>query len=71
MSCSKSYRKKKRELYETNLRQKLNKPKVKTLKYIICLKEKNEIVVHGTKNCLIFKNYFSIPAQNLVSISFA
>ena len=73
-------RKKKREFYETNLRQKINKPKElwKTLKSMglpskavtasnICLKDKNEIVFNATKNCFIFKNYFSSLAQNLVS----
>ena len=73
-------RKKKREFYETNLRQKINKPKElwKTLKSMglpskavtasnICLIEKNEIVFNATKNCSIFKNYFSSLAQNLVS----
>ena len=56
-------RKKKREFYETNLRQKINKPKTlwKTLKSMglpskaiaaskICLKDKNEIVFNATKN---------------------
>ena len=33
----------------------------------ICLKDKNEIVFNATKNCFIFKNYFSSLAQNLVS----
>ena len=33
----------------------------------IYLKEKNEIVFNATKNCFIFKNYFSSLAQNLVS----
>ena len=59
-------RKKKREFYETNLRQKINKPKGlwKTLKSTglpskvvtssnICLKDKNEIVFNATKNCPI------------------
>ena len=59
-------RKKKREFYETNLRQKINKPKGlwKTLKSMglpskvvtssnICLKDKNEIVFNATKNCPI------------------
>ena len=72
-------RKKKREFYETNLRQKINKPKElwKTLKSMglpskavtasnICLEDKNEIVFNATKNCSIFKNYFSSLAQNLV-----
>ena len=71
-------RKKKREFYETNLRQKINKPKElwKTLKSMglpskavtasnICLKDKNEIVFNATKNCSIFKNYFSSFAHNL------
>ena len=61
-------RKKKREFYETNLRQKINKPKElwKTLKWLglpskavtasnICLKDKNEIVFNATKNCSIKK----------------
>ena len=71
-------RKKNRELYETNLRQKINKPKElwKTLRSMglpskavtasnICLKDKNEIVFNATKNCPIFKNYFSSFAHNL------
>ena len=33
----------------------------------ICLKAKNEIVFNATKNCPIFKSYFSSFAQNLVS----
>ena len=73
-------RKKKKEFYETNLRQKINKPKElwKILKSMglpskavtasnICLKDKNEIVFNATKNCSIFKNYFSSLAQNLAS----
>ena len=73
-------RKKKREFYETNLRQKINKPKKlwKTLKSMglpskavtvsnICFKNKNQIVFNDIKNCSIFKNYFSSLAQNLVS----
>ena len=73
-------RKKKREFYETNLRQKINKPKElwKTLKSMglpskvvaasnICLKDKNEKVFNATKNYCIFKNYFSSLAHNLVS----
>ena len=73
-------RKKKREFYETNLRQKINKPKElwKTLKSMglpskvvtasnICLKDKNEKVFDATKNYCIFKNYFSSLAHNLVS----
>ena len=73
-------RKKKREFYETNLRQKLNKPKGlwKTLKSMalpskaviasnICLKDKNEMVFNATKNCFIFKNYFASLAHNLGS----
>ena len=70
-------RKKKREFYETNIRQKINKPK-ETLKSLglpskavtasnICLKDKNQIVFNDIKNCSIFKNYFSSLAQNLVS----
>ena len=60
-------RKKKREFYETNLRQKINKPKElwKTLKSINHLF--NEILFNATKNCFIFKNYFSSFAHNLVS----
>ena len=71
--------KKKREFYETNLRQKINKPKElsKTLKSMglpskavatsnICLKDKNEVVFNVTKNCSIFKNHFSSIANNLV-----
>ena len=62
-------RKKKRELYETNLRQKINKLKElwKALKSMglpskavtasnICLKSKNEILFNASKNCSIFKN---------------
>ena len=73
-------RKKKREFYETNLRQKINKPKElwKTLKSMglpskavtasnICLKDKNEMAFNATKNCFIFKNYFASLAHNLVS----
>ena len=58
----------------------MNKPKElwKNLKFValpskavttsnIYLKEKNEIVFNATKNCFIFKNYFSSLAQNLVS----
>ena len=73
-------RKKKREFYETNLRQKMNKPKGlwKTLKSMalpskaviasnICLKDKNEMVFNATKNCFIFKNYFASLAHNLGS----
>ena len=61
-------RKKKRKLYETNLRQKKNKLKElwKRLKSMglpskavtasnICLKSKNEIF-NASKNCSIFKN---------------
>ena len=33
----------------------------------ICLKDKNEIVFNATKNCSIFKNYFSSLAHNVVS----
>ena len=73
-------RKKKREFYQTNLRQKINKHKElgKTLKSMglpsktvtasnICLKDNNEIVFNATKNCSILKNYFSSLARNLVS----
>ena len=73
-------RKKKREFYETNLRQKINKPKGlwKTLKSMglpskavaasnICLKDKDKIVFNASKKCSIFKNYFSSLAHNLVS----
>ena len=73
-------RKKKREFYETNLRQKINKHKElwKTLKSMglpskavtasnIHLKDKNQIVFNDIKNCSIFKNCFSSLAQNLVS----
>ena len=73
-------RKKKREFYETNLRQKINKPKGlwKTLKSMglpfkgvtasnICLKSRNELLFNASKNCSIFKNYFSSLAHNLVS----
>ena len=72
-------RKKKREFYETNLRQKINKPKElwKTSMGVpfkgvtasnICLKDKNEIVFRTPKICSIFKNYFSSLAHNLVSM---
>ena len=57
-------RKKKSEFYETNLRQKINKPKElwKTLMSMglpskaatasnICLKDKNQIVFNDIKNC--------------------
>ena len=37
------------------------------LKDNICLKDKNRIVFNATKNCYIFKNFFSSLAQNLVS----
>ena len=60
-------RKKKREFYETNLRQKISKPKKlwKTLKSMglpskavtasnICLKDTNQIVFNDIKNCSIF-----------------
>ena len=70
-------KKTKREFYETDLRQKINKPKElwKTLKSTglpskavtasnISLKDKNEMVFSATKNCFIFKNYFSSLAQN-------
>ena len=73
-------RKNKRALYETNLRQKINKPEElwKTLKSLglpskavtasrICLKDKKELVFNATQNCSIFKNYFSSLTQNLVS----
>ena len=73
-------RKKKRQFYETNLRQKINQPKElwKTLKSMglpskavtasnICLKDKNQIVFNDIKNCSIFKNHCSSLAQNLVS----
>ena len=76
----KKNRKKKREFYETNLRQKINKPKElwKILKSMglpsqavtasnICLKDKNQIVFNAIKNCSTFKNYFSSLAQNLLS----
>ena len=33
----------------------------------ICLRGKNEIVFNATKNCYIFKNYFSSLARNLIS----
>ena len=73
-------RKKKRQFYETKLRQKINKPNElwKTLKSMglpskavtasnICLKDKNQIVFNDIKNCSIFKNNFSSLAQNLAS----
>ena len=74
-------RKKKREFYETNLRQKINKPEGlwKTLKSMglpfkgvtasnICLKSRNEVLFNTSKNCSIFKNYSSSLAHNLVSM---
>ena len=58
----------------------MNKPKElwKTLKSMgvpskavtasnICLKDKDKIVFNASKNCSIFKNYFSSLAHNLVS----
>ena len=33
----------------------------------ICLKDKNEIVFNDTKNCFVFKIFFSNSSQNLVS----
>ena len=33
----------------------------------IYLKDKNEIAFNDTKNCFIFKSFFSNPSQNLVS----
>ena len=73
-------KKKKRNFYEINLKQKINKPKEiwKTLKSMglpsktasasnICLKNRNEMVFNDTKNCSIFKSFFSSLAQNLVS----
>ena len=73
-------KKKKRHFYEINLKQKINKPRElwKTLKSMglpfkaasassICLKDRNEIVFNDTKNCSIFKSFFSNLAQNLVS----
>ena len=73
-------RKKKRELYGTNLRQKINKPKElwKTLKSMglpsnavtasnMCLKDKNEKAFNAIKNCSIFKNYYSSLVHNLVT----
>ena len=63
-----------------NIKQEINKPKElwKTLKSIglsskaasasnICLKDRNEIVFNDTKNCSLFKSFFSNLAQNLVS----
>ena len=60
-------RKKKREFYETNLRQKMNKPKelrkalepmVSPSKVVVAcniyLKDTNEILFNATKNCSIF-----------------
>ena len=73
-------RKKKREFYEINHRQNINKPKEiwKTLMSMglpskavtasnICLKNKNQIMFNDIKYCSIFKSYFSSLAQNLVS----
>ena len=72
-------KKKKRNFYEINLKQKINKPKElwKTLKSMglpskaasasnICLKDRNEIVFNNTI-CSIFKSFFSSLVQNLVS----
>ena len=60
--------------------QKINKPKElwETLKSLglpskaasswdICLKDRNEKVCNDTKNSCIFKRFFSILAQDLVS----
>ena len=33
----------------------------------ICLKDRNEIVSNDTKNCSIFKSFFSNLAQNLIN----
>ena len=33
----------------------------------ICLKDRNEIVFNNTKNCSIFKSFFSNLVQNLLS----
>ena len=33
----------------------------------ICLNDRNEIVFNATKNCSIFKNYFSSLSQNFAS----
>ena len=33
----------------------------------ICLKDRNEIVFNDTKNCSVFKSFFSNLVQNLVS----
>ena len=33
----------------------------------ICLKSRNEVLFNASKNCSIFKNYFSSLAHNLVS----
>ena len=65
-------KKKKRNFYEINLKQKINKPKElwKTLTSIglpskaasasnICLKDGSEIVFNDTKHCSIFKCSFS------------
>ena len=73
-------KKKKRNFYEINLNQKINKPKElwKTLKSMglsskaasasnICLKERSVIVFNDTKNLSIFKSFFSNLAQNVVS----
>ena len=73
-------RKKKREFYETNLKQNINKPKGlwKTLKSMglpskavraskICLKDKNQIEFNVTKNCSIFNFLFSSLAHDLLS----
>ena len=71
--------KKKRDFYEINLKQKINKPKElwRVLKSMslpskvasasnICLKDKYEMVFDETKNCTIFKSLFSNLAQNLI-----
>ena len=69
-------RKEKREVYETNLRQKKNKPRElwKTLKSTslpsrvvtasnICWKDKNKIVFNATKNSSSLKLFFSSCAK--------
>ena len=71
-------RKKKREYYETNLRQKINKPKEpwKTLKSMglpskavtapkLCLKDKNEIVFNAKKNATSLKIIFQVLQKTL------
>ena len=78
-------RKNKREFYDTNLRQKINKPNDlwKILKSIdlpskavtassICLKDKNEIVLNAAKYCSVFRifSFKSCTKLGILSTSF-